>query len=223
MASLGACKLFSPSATEAASLKVSIKQGFYLKMQRAHTLHWTLWKPPCYKLWLSLSPVWPCTAVWARGQVPLTQKLLLPPNLLDGKTHHWCQLWKSFRLLANRSCKTNKLFAKWCVATTGPRQHSNYCSLEKEMLFLPLAASQLSKSLLLLGSFWVWNGIFLRGLSKLYYDFEGKSITSRFSKRDGGRENQAAFNPLVKYGGSGWKFGFPAGVSWAAVWSNWQF
>lgn len=42
MASFGACKLFSPSATEAASLKVSINQGFYLKMQSPHSPLYTL-------------------------------------------------------------------------------------------------------------------------------------------------------------------------------------
>lgn len=118
MADFGAQKPSSPSAIEAASLKVSIKQGFTWKCT-AHTLHCTLWKRPCYKPWLSLSPVWPSTAVWVYGH--LTQKLLL-----DGKIHHWCQLWKSFRFLANRSCKTNKPCAKWCLATTGPFQHGPF-------------------------------------------------------------------------------------------------
>lgn len=82
MASFGAHKPFFPSATEAANLKVSIKQGFYLETHCPHSPLYT-WKPPCYKPWLSLSPVWPCTAVWAYGQVHLTQNY--PQLLLMGR------------------------------------------------------------------------------------------------------------------------------------------
>lgn len=90
---------------------------------------------PCVALHCSVS-------TWSSA--PYTE---LPPALLDGKTHHWCQLWKSFRFLANRSCKTNKHFAKWGVTTTGPFQHSSYCSLEKDMLSLTLAASHSCQNL----------------------------------------------------------------------------
>lgn len=149
MASFGAHKPFSPSAREAASLKVSIKQEFYLKMYCPHS--------PLYTVKVSLSPVWPCTAVWAHSQVHLTQKLPLRPTLLDRKTHHWCQLWKSFRFLANRSCKTNKPCAKWCVATTGPFHLSSLLqrSGDRHALSTSLCITQLSKSLCFLGSFWV--------------------------------------------------------------------
>lgn len=71
----------------------------------------------------------PCTpriSEPACGQNPPgTQKSPLPAALPDGKTHHWFQLWQSFRLWANRGYKTNKPCAEWSVATTGWFQHGS--------------------------------------------------------------------------------------------------
>lgn len=125
MASFGAHKPFSPSATEVASLKVSIKKGFYLQMYCPHSPLYTLKTSmlqtltvpePYVALHRSVS-IWP--------SAPHTE-ITSTPNSSRWEDFHWCQLWKSFRFLANRSCKINEPCAKWCFATTGPFQHRSF-------------------------------------------------------------------------------------------------
>lgn len=161
-----------------------------------------------------------------------TQNLLQPPTLLDGKTHHWFQLWKGFRLLANRGCKTNEPCAKWSVATTGPFQHvflAYYCSLEGDMLSPPLSMSHNCQGLSLsrdpsrYKTEYYWEGSpNLVTILKASLSLQGFPKIKKGEEKNGGKGNQAVSNALGKYGGSGWKIWLSCrtGASWAATWRD---
>lgn len=169
MAIFGAHKPFSPSATEAARLKVSIKQGFYLKMYCPHSPLHTL-KEAMLQTLTAPEPCVLCTAVWAQGQVHLTQKLLLPPALLDGKTHYWCQVWKSFQeVLGKQKLQHQQTLCQvmgchhWAIPTWIFLAY--YCSLEENMLSPLLSALHSCQNLC---DSWDPSGykiVLLRGLS----------------------------------------------------------
>lgn len=140
---------FCPSATEAASLKVSIKQGFYLKMYCSHSPLW------CYKPWLSLSPVWPCTAlcVWP----PYTE---ITSTLSSSRREHSSLMstLEKFQVLGKQKLQDQQSLCQvmschWSIPTWTFLAY--YCSLERHSISTSFWITQLWKSLHFLGSFWV--------------------------------------------------------------------
>lgn len=92
MASFGAHKPFSPSATEAASLKVSIKQGFYLKMYCPHSPLYTL-KEAVYK------PRPDCP--WALRGLALQREHMAKCTLQTHRNYFYSQLFYMGRLITD--------------------------------------------------------------------------------------------------------------------------
>lgn len=104
-----------------------------------------------------------------------------------------------------------------------------YCSLEGDVLSPPLSTSHNCQGLSRSGGpstykteyYWEGSPNFVTIL-KANELLQGFQKIKKGEEREGGRGNQAVSNPLVKYGGSGWKIWLSCrtGVSWAAIWRD---